>query len=269
MLQPVSPPRLCAVMAAAALGISLPACSDIPRLASTPPPTVTPAATASTTGTSTATATFSATPPPTVTITPPPTLTPTASYLDWPVIHSEDFEFDQGGWLTGKGTDELTTTDLSITGGKYLLKITARQPVFWRNQLFLRIPADFFLSIEVRMIKASAQARYGLLFRDSPESDFFFFINAGIKQYGLLKRSGNDWEKIIPAAGCRWIDPAGANRLAVLAQGSEYTLFINGEMVDSFGEDGLNSGGVAVSVILYHAGEYMALEFDNFFVTAP
>ena len=102
----------------AGLLLSSLACCSIPFLA---PPTATP------TPTSTPTATLTATPThtPTVTLTPTKTITPIVSYLDWPVVFSDTFEEDYGGWVTGPVDDEVLSGTLSITGGKYKIQLVA------------------------------------------------------------------------------------------------------------------------------------------------
>jgi hypothetical protein len=55
----------------------------------------------------------------------------------------------------------------------------------------------------------------------------------------------------------------GANRLTVLADGSRYILFINGQYVGGFVDDRLKGGSAGVGIGL-DAGESANFEFDNF-----
>ncbi len=253
--------------AAAVFFLTSAACGAIPFLA--------PAATPTPTGTPTPTATPTATPTPTPTLTPTAsntptaTITPTTSYLDWPVVDSEAFEYDNGGWETGRKTDVYVVTDLSITGGKYLVKITSQEPRFWFNKINVPDFTDFYESVEVRSLNSPETTNYGVIFRFQQKNFYYFYLNAPAKKYGVDLRSGNTWEKIIFGKDSNQIDPAGPNQLAVLAYGPEFTLFLNGVEVDSFHDETLNAGTAGIGCNLFKAWEYMALAFDNFLVKAP
>jgi hypothetical protein len=253
--------------AATALFLTSAACGAIPFLA--PAATPTPTSTPSPTATATATPTSTPTATPTVTKTPTATITPTTYYLDWPVVDSETFEYDNGGWETGRKTDNFVLTDLSITGGKYLVKITSQTPRFWYNKINVPDFTDFYESVEVRSINSPVTTNYGVIFRFHQVNFYYFYINAPAQKYGVDLRSGNAWEKIIFGKDSDHIDPAGPNQLAVLAYGPDFTLFLNGAEVDSFHDETLEAGTAGIGCNLFQGGEYMALAFDNFLVKAP
>ena len=261
------------LLVVAGLFVSSQACTGLPFLAPTATPTATPTDTPTTTPTRTrrptSTATSTATRTPTATLTLTPTITPTTSYLDWPVVLSESFDYDNGAWETGKNETDYVTYDYSITDGKYLMKMTAKQPVFWGFIIDVDLHADFYFSIEVKKDKASDKSNYGLIFRFDQYDKYFFNINAAGKQYAVDVNSDNAWKKILYWRNSERIDPSGSNQLAVLARASQYALFINGEEVDSFSDDTLDAGKVGFAYNLYQAGEYMKLELDNFEVRAP
>jgi hypothetical protein len=237
------------------------ACSAVPFLAptATPTPTVTP----------TPTATPSVTPTPTVTLTPTRTITPTVSYLDWPIVLSDTFDDEYNGWYTGTDDDEYAASEISIEGGKYVIKVTAKKPFSWRLYPDTGNLGDLYLSVDVKKNKGAADTYYGLYFRGSSYDCYTFSINTDTKQYRLSLLNNSEWEKLIGWTRFQKIDPAGANQLAVLAQGSQFTLFINGEEVDTFEDDTLNRGEVGVYFGMGTPGDTIELEFDNFDVTAP
>jgi hypothetical protein len=261
------------LLVVAGLFVSSQACTGLPFLAPTATPTATPTDTPTTTPTRTrrptSTATSTATRTPTATLTLTPTITPTTSYLDWPVVLSESFDYDNGAWETGKGETDYVTYSYSITNGKYLLKMTSKKPFFWGFLINVDLHADFYFSAEIKKDKAPDKTNYGLIFRTDQEEKYFFNINAAGKQYAVDVNSDSAWKKIIYWRNSERIDPSGSNQLAVLALGSQYMLFINGEEVDSFQDDTLNTGMVGFAYNFYQAGEYMQLELDNFEIRAP
>jgi hypothetical protein len=252
----------------AGLLLSPQACAGNPLLPPTPTLTATSTATPTRTKRPTSTATSTATPTPTATATHTPTYTPTVSYLDWPIVLSVPFDFDNGTWYTGKDSDEYVTQDISITGGKHLVKATSKQSVFRFAHIIDHL-ADFYVSIEVQKIKSPDQCAYGLIFRNTQKDLYFFYINATGKQYGVDLLSNKVWKPIISWTSSERIDPIGSNQLAVLAQGSHYTLFINSGEVNSIDDKTLEKGMVGIAFRLFQAGEYLQLEFDNFILTAP
>ena len=65
------------------------------------------------------------------------------------------------------------------------------------------------------------------------------------------------------------LQPAGANRLAVLAEGSHFRLFINDRLVGELDDARLTSGAVLLAIEAPLAGGNVAFEVDNFELRAP
>jgi hypothetical protein len=249
----------------AALLFSMLACSDPPFMA----PTLTQTPTGTPTPTPTNTPTSTATPTPTVTLTPTPSLTPTIPYQDWPIIYSDDFNYNNSVWPMGKKSSEFLTQDISIAGGKYLVKISSLRMISWWATIQGKNLGDFYLSIEVRRIFSPDQSDYGLVFRKDQDDLYYFCINASTRQYEVGVYSHHAWTILIYWKDSDQIDPAGSNQLAVLAQGSRFTFFLNGKAVEAVDDSTLKAGRLGLGLELYQAGEYMELEFDNFLVRAP
>ncbi|MBN2085399.1 MAG: hypothetical protein JW748_09250 [Anaerolineales bacterium] len=255
-------PRLSAILLIpAGLFLASLACSGNPFLA----PTATPTAT----GTPTATLTPTRTPTPTVTPSPTRTITPTVSYLDWPVIFSDTFDDENGGWLTGTNSDEYATTAGAIRGGKYTVKMNAKQPVFSRLHPEIDNLTDLFLSVEIRKGKGAERTEAGLIFRSGRDGYYTINIRPTESRYRFDLFLDREWE---PIAG--WMDepsivPDGSTRLAVLAIDLQFTLFINGKEVGTFEDDNIERGRVGISIVMHQAGDYVEFEFDNFEVRAP
>ncbi len=266
MPQPGRSSRFPAIpLALAGLFLSSLACSGLSFAAPTATPTESPTAT----GTPTSTATPTDTLTPTVKATREPTPAPTSSYLDWPILFSDSFDADYGGWYTGKTENDYFLADVSITGGKYLVKITSKKSFFWQLKADTENLTDFYLSAEVKRNKSPDKTDFGLVFHSVEEEYYYFSINTAAKQYWVVMHQDNDWVKIVSWKYAESIDPAGANQLAVLAQGSKFTLFLNGKEIDSFEDDTLDRGRAGLGLELYQAGEFLEIEFDNFTVTAP
>jgi hypothetical protein len=240
------------------------------------PPTATPTATLTMTPSATATATAAPTETatetmlPTATRKPTKTVAPTVSYLDWPAVFTDTFDADYGGWYTGKNDNEYATSDVSIVGGRYLIKITSKRGFFWWFPANTNPLGDFYVSADVKRNKSPENADYGLVFRGTmSKSYYYFYLNAQAKQYAAAGYVDGQWSTIIRWTHNDSIDPAGGNNLAVLAQGSTFTLFLNGKQVNSFEDSDLKSGYVGVGFEMQESGQYLEIEYDNFIIQAP
>ncbi|MBN1438576.1 MAG: hypothetical protein JW929_04125 [Anaerolineales bacterium] len=240
-----------------------PACSALPFPAPTPTPT--------------ATRTPTVTPPPSPTATPAATLAPsqtaaaTVSCTEWPVSINETFDLYDGIWHTGHTDDEYCTADISIVGGKYLLKISSKRGLHWRftaHSTSIPIP-DYYVSVDVKVNRAPPGADYGLVIRAWQNSYYYFAINASARYYAVLAFRGGKWFRMIGWKHDGSIAPDRANNLAIAAYITSFAVFLTGKQVDSFEEDTIYSGRVGVGVTIPSGGQYLEIEFDNFVVREP
>jgi hypothetical protein len=236
------------------------ACNSIPFLA----PVATPTATSTPTPTLTPTRTST----PTVTRTFTPSLTPTQSYLDWPVVLSDSFDDNSHNWYVGSHDDEFLQGVISITGGRYLVDVTAVKGFFWPLIPAVKNLTDFYLTVEVEKT-GSANPGYGLVFRDGSGHYYYFAISSDEQSYFFTVFNIDSWNAIIGWTSTSLINAQGSNQLAVLAKGSSFTFFINGEPVDQAEDSTLKTGKVGVGFEMGKAGEQVEIAFDNFEVKAP
>jgi hypothetical protein len=236
-------------VAAALYGSSLACCGSSQGCSGAPfqAPTATPTATAALTSTP----------------------TPDLSYLDWPVVISDSFDKDEKHFWTGDVDYDTLTVTAAITGGHYLIKATAKQGMYWGIQAEMADLDDFYLSAEVIKKSGPETANYGLSFRNRDGADYYFGMTAGTQEYFAGVGDATSWKKFIDTTWSPLINPDSLNRLAVLAQGSHFTLFINGEVAATFEDDTLKKGVAGFSLTILKAGESLELEFDNFEVRAP
>lgn len=211
--------------------------------------------------------------------TPPPTKTPTALFLDssqnylatatklpqHPALLSDKFDQETNGWATGVFEDARATGRRKIDGGKYLWSFSSSNGVF--EYLTLgghELPAKFYLAVDVQR-KGSSTASPCLVFRtDQGRGSYYMFsINDASQMFSVYAYSASAWKTILPATNSTAILTGQVNRLAVLADGSRYILFINGQYAGVFLNGDLKTGGAGLGVSL-EAGQSADIEFDNF-----
>jgi hypothetical protein len=246
-------------LTAALYGSSLACTSNIPVLGrtKTPTPTVTP--------TVTDTPTASQTP----TVTETATAKPSAPGADWPVIFSDSFDDNRNGWLEGNFDDEFVKGTITFSGGKYRFALAAKQGVYYWSVPGLRALTDFFTAVDVRKTSGYSDSHYGMIFRVGENAGYFFTIDADDQEYHIDLVIGANWSLLKEPTSTAGINKTGANRIAVLAEGSQFTFFINGEEVFSVVNGSLPEGVVGVGVMQFTIGETVDIEFDNYEVRAP
>ena len=246
---------------AAGLFLSSLGCSSIPFLAPTPTPTAT----------STPTPTDTPTPTETPTITPTftPSMTPTQSYLDWPVVLTDSFDDNTNNWFEGPSNDEFANSVVSITDGQYLMDITALKGVFWALTPTMKNLNNFYAAVEVENKTGPASSDYGLAFRVGSGNKYYFAIAAESQVFSFMVLNNSQWTTIIDRADSSQINTTGSNQIGVLAKGTSFTFFINGEQVNQTDDSSLKSGKVGVAMELLKAGDTAQIAFDNFEVRAP
>ena len=252
------------LIAVAGLFLSSLACNSIPFLAPTPTPTATSTPTPTQTPTSTRTHT------PTATRTFTPSITPTESYLDWPVVLSDSFDDNSNDWFTGDVKNDYITGTVAVTGGQYLVDITAKKGVFWYLNPNVRNLDDFYLTIDVEKKTGQETADYGPVFQITASNNkYFFAIDANYQEYFFTLSNNGEWTTIIDWTRSSQIKTDGVNQIAVLAKGSNFTFFINGEQVDKAENSTLSLGKVGVGMELSKAGDKAQISYDNFVVQEP
>jgi hypothetical protein len=230
------------------------------------PPTATPTATSTLTPTFTSTHTPTETP--TITVVPTETTAPTQSYTDWPVAVSDSFDNNENGWPVDPVDDELIKGTFTIEDGKYLAKIQAKSSLIEWLEPNMRSVKSLYASVSVFQTGGAEEADYGLVFRESSGNFYYFGISVSAKAYILLMYN-NGWSTLIKPVRANEINPDQPNELAVLADGSFLSLFINGEFMDRYDDETLVRGTVGVAMTLYNAGDQLEMEFDDFKVRAP
>lgn len=109
---------------------------------------------------------------------------------------------------------------------------------------------------------------YGLMFRNDGINYYFFEIRDD-QFFRFSRWYQNDWKILINWTQSTAIRPSQANRLAVKAEGSHFTFFINDQPVGEADDNRVSGGRVGVEIELFSGRDSATLEFDNFEVRAP
>jgi len=243
-----------------------------------------PSPTASRTSTPSLTPTLTLTPTRTPTPTPNATATAkavqatdtaiaqqsTAEYArtNWMVVLTDTFDSNSNNWLVEENDDEYALTNYEIVDGKYRWDATAHKSfIGWvRND---RQPfTDFYLSVDVQQMEGPNNVDYGVIFREDPDSNFYYFGINDQGEYTLLMLN-EEWNTLRNWTRTSFIEAGGVNRITVIGEGSHFSFFINGQFLMEITDDTLPSGSAALAIELLDADDHAVIEFDNLEIREP
>jgi hypothetical protein len=174
----------------------------------------------------------------------------------------DDFSDPTSGW------GEVATDSIrwSYTDGRYELRMEDVVTLAWAGGGGSL--DDFVLTVDVFIERGPSdeidENMYGVLFRYTDEGDFYFFaIRGNPPLYNVFKVEAG---KFVPlAAGTYHIAPRGsAENLMVMAEGSQFSFYVNGAHLTDASDSAFARGGVALAG--YSIKNRLDVFFDNFSV---
>jgi hypothetical protein len=164
-------------------------------------------------------------------------------------------------------TNQFATVSERIGAGKLHVEAKAAQNVSYK--FFPKMPAlsDFDLTVQGQRLSGATNAPYGLIFRLDSNGNYYMFAISDTQQFGVWLYQGQ-WTTLINGTGSDAIQPGAVNHLAVIAQGSHCSFFINNQQVGALDNNQVSTGLAGVAIEL-SAGDQSVLEFSNFQLRAP
>lgn len=172
---------------------------------------------------------------------------------------SEQFRRDTGAWSLN--SDETVT--YAIAGRTLTIRVDAENLMGWSaaNDVSAN---DLFFEADGTLRAGPEEAEYGLLLREQPGGNFYFFAVTGLGSFGFWKSVDQEWTELVPwtAADAIAAGVGATNRLGALVEGSTFTLFANGEPLAQVDDSSFSGGGVALAAGTFDAGG-AEVAFDN------
>ena len=176
-----------------------------------------------------------------------------------PLPYADDFSTADGGWKTA--SDEAIKID--VQDGALHFAIGDLDTIAWSTPQDKRF-GDFVLDVDAQQVAGPNDNTYGVIFRYQDDRNFYRLDISGDGYYAVFKRKDGVWTKVQDYAETPAIRQGNAtNHLQVIAQGSQFTLNVNGETVKTFSDGDFSSGnvGVTAGTLFDNAGVHIA--FDN------
>ena len=189
----------------------------------------------------------------------------------WTAAVVEPFEVRTGQFDTGSNSSRDLDESLTISGGKYRWALDCVDNEFGCiSSTYLKTldnTTDFQLGVEARRIEGPLDGQYGLRFRDDGSS-YFEFLIADTGTFWVLRWDGREIEYYYLDRPSALIVPGGVNRLGVIAEGPDFSFYINGLQVAKIVEPLLPAGSFGLSAS-FAGAQQGTFEFDNFRVRIP
>ena len=214
------------------------------------------------------------TPAPTPTPTPAPDLTPTPTAV--PDVDSgregsdlineirsanptyrDDFNNDES-WET-ESTDEI---EVFFADDALHIRMIPEGRIGWSTTE--QELADFFLEFDVAHVEGPDDAEAGVMFRRVDDLNYLLYAINPAGSYRLDRRVGGEWETLVGWTQSNVLQTGrdAINRLGVLAEGDQITLFANDSLLTEVEDDTFIKGGLALTVGTFGEGDAEAV-FDN------
>ncbi|MFB0538237.1 MAG: tetratricopeptide repeat protein [Anaerolineae bacterium] len=189
----------------------------------------------------------------------PPTLPTPAFPLAW----QDNFSTPEGGW--GETSDLQSVK--KYENGQYHISVNASELFIWSTAG--QDLADFMVEIEATQVSGPNDNGYGLLFRFQDDQHFYRFDISGDGFYLLSKRSEYQWVTLVDWTAAPVIHKGQAtNRLKVICQGSQISLYVNDRHLTDISDVSYSHGDIGLFAGTLSQGG-VHISFDNLKVWAP
>jgi serine/threonine protein kinase len=216
-------------------------------------------------------------PEPTATPRPQPTATPhidrselPSEARNWRVLRNDTYSNSASGWGDVTSDTYYGLVERTITGGKLLWESEAEHSsVSWVYAPVGDL-SDFYVAVDIQLVSGSSTAQEGLIFRMANDRAYVFLVFED-QRYGFWKldSSSGDWVTLIYPTINSVIRQGEVNRIAVLAQGGTFSLYINGRLVVTKYDGSYDQGQLGIIAGLWAAGRSCTWEIDNFLLLEP
>jgi hypothetical protein len=207
-----------------------------------------------------------------------PTTTPIARATPMvsDVLLYDDFGSNANGWWVGESSKENSDKTAEIADGKYRYSVTSKKGTFRWNSLPNFTVKDFLLSVDVTLLEASGGqpggTAGGFNFRVNENEDYYRLAIYDDNHFKVSLNQGGEWQTPLypkTANSAINLSPGVVNNIVILAKGSTFTFYANGQELVTVTDTTLSEPGkIGLGVELDEGGQTATVEFDNLVIKA-
>lgn len=188
----------------------------------------------------------------------------------WPVLLRDGFDDNQNGWHPVLNVDDDFGIHSSVLAqSKFAWEVIPHRDINYRDTPTMNSISDFLVGVDARQTSGPQNADYGLAFRLVTENSFYTFTISDTGQFAVQMLFRGEWSTLIEWTPTGTVRPGEVNRLQVLAQGDQFTFYINGQEVDSLSDNTIPQGRAGLVINHFEEDVSATWEFDDFEVRVP
>ena len=182
-------------------------------------------------------------------------------------LYSHDFSEATGEWILESDLD----ANAAYHDGQLVLRVHSPNLIAWA-ELSEREFDDFVLQIDSRQLGGPDDNSYGVLFRMRSPAAFYRFDISCDGYYEFSRRNddpSNPWTTLTDWVASPAIEQgAGKNRLKIVAQGAQFSFYVNDRLVAEATDSAYRSGGIGLDAGSFSEGG-VEVAFDNLIISQP
>jgi hypothetical protein len=187
-----------------------------------------------------------------------------AQVSGWPVILSDTFDNNANEWVLGQQTGQYADASFAIANGIFRWEITSHQGFVWWNHPTISRVTDFHLAVDCTQTSGPAGAYMGLMMRLNDNGDYYLFSLQNTGDYSFDVYFNGQWLSLIDWTPSPAIQVDEANHMEVIAEGTRFSLFVNGYWLADYEDQTIPSGYCGLLVGMDDVDVSAAWEFNNF-----
>jgi hypothetical protein len=187
----------------------------------------------------------------------------------WKTLKQETFDSPDATWAIGTASDQSGSIDRNLINGKYRWEITTNNGEgLWTTNIPVSASSDYYVAMDVNSIAGGSYDSSGIYFRLSGTDFYLFAIEPRTQQYYAYRWRQDKLTFLVDRRYSPTIKRDDINRIGVLAQGSKFTFFANGQRIADAQDATLSSGGLQIRAHTKNTPRAI-FEFDNIEVSGP
>lgn len=181
------------------------------------------------------------------------------------VLFQDDFASEASGWGVWRQVGEA-----KYENGAYVMRVPKEKDMIaYYSQINV---ADFMAEVDSQLVEGYDRAQSGMVFRHEDAANYYYVVVTGQGYYKIAKLIGNVWLDIPGGEWARssYINTGSAtNRLKVIAQGPQITLYVNDRYLATVTDSSLRNGSLGPIATSPSDGGPVQVSFDNLRLYAP
>ena len=178
------------------------------------------------------------------------------------VLLRQDYANPDPAWPTNENEQEQR----GLAEGRFYL--IARQPQSLLSQVVPGRYDNVVIEVEAGQTDGPAGGAYGLILRQRDSSNFYYVGLTSQGSYSFARLVSGQWQEIIPWTPAEAILKVGyLNRLRVEAQGKQFKVIVNGQVLAAVEDGTFDTGTVALFAASFEQGG-VRIDFDNLTIWA-